>query len=396
MSGAFGPVPGDWTGLVVVCAGSSWDGMASSEKHMARQLAAYAPVLYVDPPVSAIRARSLREPRLRLIAPGLARVSPIANPGLTRIGLRDVARLLHRRTIRNAVDALGARPQAVVAATTDDVLDAVPADVRVLYATDDFVAGSALMGVSRRWLERAEAQHLRKADLVVAISDAVAERWRGAGAVTSIIPNGVDAEMYGCCEDTAVPADVELPRPLAGFIGHLSHRIDVTLLQSVADAGVPLLLVGPRQRTLDSPELERLLSRPDVQWVGPKALEDLPSYLGCMDVGLTPYGDSDFNRASFPLKTLEYLAGGRPVVTTDLPANAMLDGDLITVENEPASFAAAVQRIAHTPISASDAARRRAFAAEHSWEVRARTMAELIGLAPARESPVTDSVGGRR
>jgi glycosyltransferase involved in cell wall biosynthesis len=180
---------------------------------------------------------------------------------------------------------------------------------------------------------------------------------------------------------------------MAGFIGHLSHRIDVALLESVADAGVPLLLVGPRQRTLDSPQLERLLSRPEVQWVGTKAFEQLPSYMGCMDVGLTPYGDSDFNRASFPLKTLEYLAGGRPVVTTDLPANAMLDDELITVANDPASFGAAVRRIAHAPGSPSDVARRRAFAAEHTWQACADRMAELIGLARHQAAPVAGPVG---
>jgi teichuronic acid biosynthesis glycosyltransferase TuaH len=400
VAGAFSPLPGDWTGLVVVCAATSWDGITGSEKHMARQLAAHAPVLFVDPPLSSIGVRrnpalagALKEPRLRLIGPRLARLSPIVNPGPTRAGLRDVARLLHRRAIRQAVGALGARPRAVIAAGTHDVLDAVPADVRVLYATDDFAAGSALMGVSRSWLQRAEARQLRKADLVVAISDVLAERWRRAGAVTCTIPNGVEAEMYGRCDDAPVPSDVELPRPMAGFIGHLSHRIDVTLLESVADAGVPLLLVGPRQRTLDSPQLERLLSRPEVQWVGAKPFEQLPSYLGCMDVGLTPYGDSDFNRASFPLKTLEYLAGGRPVVTTDLPANAMLDDELITVANDPASFAAAVRRIAHAPASPSDAARRRAFAAEHTWQARARRMAELIELARPEAPPVAGPVG---
>jgi len=396
------PLPGDWTGLVVVCAATSWDGIPFPEKHMARHLAAHAPVLYVDPPLSSIGvrrdpalARSLQAPRLRQISPGLARLSPIVNPGYTRPGLRDVARVLHRRAIRQAVDALGARPRAVVAACTDDVLDAVPADVRVFYATDDFVAASALIGVSRSWLERAEARQLRKADLVVAVSDVLADRWRRPGVVTHTIPNGVEAEMYGRCDDAPAPSDVELPRPLAGFIGHLSHRIDVTLLESVADAGVPLLLVGPKQRTLDSPRLERLLSRPGVQWVGAKPFEELPAYLGCMDVGLTPYGDTDFNRASYPLKTLEYLAGGRPVVTTDLPVNAMLDPDLITVENDPASFAAAVRLIAHAPVSPPDAARRRAFALEHTWDARARQMAELIGLAPAQAPRVADTIGSR-
>ena len=402
VSGTSNAVRGDWTNLVVVCAGTPWDGIPFPEKHMARQLAAYAPVLYVDPPLSVIHARndpvlarSMRRPALRMLSPRLARVTPIVNPGPTRAGLRAVAPVLHRRAIRKAVEALGVRPRAVIAACTDDILDAVPADFRVFYATDDFTAGSALMGVARSWLDRAETRQVRKADLIVAISDVLAERWRGAGVSTHTIPNGVEAEMYEHCDDAPFPPEVSLSRPRAGFIGHLSDRIDVRFLEAVADAGIPLLLVGPRQRTLDSPELERLLARPEVQWVGAKPFEQLPSYLRCMDVGLTPYGDSDFNRASFPLKTLEYLAGGRPVVTTDLPVNAMLDPGLITIENDPASFGAAVRRIAHTSSSPGDAAERKAFAAQHTWKARARQLAELIGLTPApEEAPAVSAPSG--
>ena len=118
VAGAHNKLPGDWTDLVVVCAGTSWDGVTFAVKHIARQLTAYAPVLYVDPPLPSIRARrgqalegTLREPPLRLIEPGLARVTPIVNPGRSRCGLREVARVLQRRAIRKAVDALGARPR---------------------------------------------------------------------------------------------------------------------------------------------------------------------------------------------------------------------------------------------------------------------------------------------
>jgi len=54
-----------------------------------------------------------------------------------------------------------------------------------------------------------------------------------------------------------------------------------------------------------------------VRWVGPQPYGALPGYLRLMDVGVVPYRDSAFNRGSFPLKTLEYLAAGRGVVATD-------------------------------------------------------------------------------
>ena len=65
-----------------------------------------------------------------------------------------------------------------------------------------------------------------------------------------------------------------------------------------------------------------------------------------------PYRDTPFNRGSFPLKTLEYLAAGRAVVATDLPAIRWLNTDLISVATTPAAFADHVARLASEPRTA--------------------------------------------
>ena len=133
--------------------------------------------------------------------------------------------------------------------------------------------------------------------------------------------------------------------------------------------------------------MERLLARDNVRWVGPKPFEALPSYLRAIDVGLVPYADSAFNRGSFPLKTLEYLAAGRGVVASDLPAIRWLveqaagHGDgLIEVAAEPAAYAAAVQRALAAWREVDVVRRRRAFAAEHSWAKRAEAFAAALGV----------------
>ncbi len=77
-------------------------------------------------------------------------------------------------------------------------------------------------------------------------------------------------------------------------------------------------------------------------WVGRRAFEELPAYLRLMNVGLTPYTDTPFNRASFPLKTLEYLAAGLPVVSTDLPATRWLNTDLVRIADSQSDFVSAV------------------------------------------------------
>ena len=180
---------------------------------------------------------------------------------------------------------------------------------------------------------------------------------------------------------------MDLPAPVVGVVGHLSERIDIALLEAVVAAGMSLLLVGPERPALGAGAVPGSDRSPRVRWVGQQPFEALPGYLRHIDVGATPYQDSPFNRASFPLKTLEYLAAGRPVVSTDLPATRWLGTDLVTVANGPEEFVAAVKRAAAEAHHSDLVAARRTFAAGHSWRSRAGQVAEVLGLPgpPAAE-----------
>jgi len=127
-----------------------------------------------------------------------------------------------------------------------------------------------------------------------------------------------------------------------------------------------------------------LLARPNVRWVGAKPFDQLASYLRLIDVGLVPYTGSAFNRGSFPLKTLEYLAAGRAVVATDLPAIRWLSTDLIRIAAGPVPFADQVGCLLDEPRTPAVLAGRQAFAARHSWALRAAEIHAAIAGPPAR------------
>src|SRR6188472_1917246 len=112
---------GDWRGLVVLCAANSWDDVKLADRHMAEKLAAHAPVLYVDPPVShltrfnsPVTAASTRRPRLRLTAPRIARFTPLVAPKLSHPAMTGVTQWLARRQLRAAVRRLGVEAHAVI------------------------------------------------------------------------------------------------------------------------------------------------------------------------------------------------------------------------------------------------------------------------------------------
>jgi teichuronic acid biosynthesis glycosyltransferase TuaH len=380
-------VAGEWDGLVVICGASAWENIAAASSEMAKRIAPSTPVLFVDPPESHISMRrpgaapSTVGPRLRLIGERLARLTPIVQPGIDRPALAALTDLVIRRAMRRAVRHLAADVEVVIVDGHHALFGACGERRAVVYATDDFVAGADLLGVRRDVLLRRRQRQARDADLAVCITDDLAKTWQSLGLETVVIPNGCVPELYADVDEAPLADDVDLEPPIAGFIGHISERIDVALLEAVAATGHSLLLVGPRPATPGAHRLDALLALPNVQWVSERPRAAMPSYLRWIDVGLTPYADTPFNRASFPLKTLDYLAAGRAVVATGLPATRWLDTDLVTIADEPAAFADAVVAATQAPLTVEKVASRRAFAARHSWEQRCIDLKQHLGLS---------------
>ncbi|MCL3817855.1 glycosyltransferase family 4 protein [Aeromicrobium wangtongii] len=379
-----GPPPpsGATDGAVVYFAGVSWDAVAGTDRHLATALSRQQRVIWIDPPQPWSPRRGRRVPATSQVGTGVLRVHTTCPPGVSRPVLRRFARWLTERRALAAVRRAGSSVSAVVVSSPEQLLPAWDIDaVRVYYETDDFVAGAALLGFSSRYARRCRAANVRRSDVVMGVSaDLTAELSGDAHAVT--LPNGTNHRHFLATDEAPAPAEITLERPVAGVVGQLNDRLDLGMLEAVADLEVGLLLLGPRHDS--SPEtrsrLEALLARPNVQWIDRQPFDRLPSFLAGMDVGLTPYTATAFNRSSSPLKSLEYLAAGLPVVSTDLPSARALDTDLVMLASTPVEFA---KLTAHAIDQADDPAirrRRRDFAAGHSWEARADQLRAAIAL----------------
>lgn len=383
--------PSSGTGPLVYFAGVSWDAVAGTDSHLVRALAGEQNVIWVDPPMSwtARRRRGITVPPLSSIGTGILRVNTSCPPGVSRPILRRFARWLTQRRALAAVRQTGLRAATIVVSSPEQLMPRWPGDtVRVYYETDDFVAGARLLGISTRHARRCRAINVRRSDVVLGITESLTHDLAGGNALAATLPNGTDHRHFVGIDDIPAAADVRLGRPVVGVVGQLNDRLEVGMLEAVADLELNLLLLGPRHDTSAETRarLDTLIERPNVQWIDRRPFDRLPSYLAAIDVGLTPYASTAFNRSSFPLKTLEYLAAGLPVVSTDLPSARALDTDLLMLAATPAEFAKLAAYLLEQPADPQLVERRRAFAKAHGWDSRADRLEAIIVEARARAS----------
>jgi glycosyltransferase involved in cell wall biosynthesis len=370
--------------VVLLCGTAAWDGWRLGSHFLAEALARHVPVVYVDPPRSVHRAWHSSpappgRPRLDGLGPNLARLTPLAPPGQDRAGVRVATRWAFRRTLRQFAHSFPGRVRAVISGQARyDPFGVCGERVRIFRVSDDYEAAASLNGVPAGRIRRAQERLARGADVVVCVSPPLVDAWKGRGYRAVLVPNGCDAAALASARALPDPPDVRLRRPIVGYVGQLSSRIDLGLLEAVAGQGHSVLLVGRLRHDLRVGRLDTLLGFEHVQWVDQRPAGEVASYLGVMDVGVVPYAPTGFNRASFPLKILEYLAAGLPVVSTPLPAVEWLGTDLVETALEPNAFVEAVERAVGSGSTPALVARRQEFARAHSWDRRAEAYLELL------------------
>ncbi len=281
---------------------------------------------------------------------------------MRRFGVCTTTGPLVRAQIRWALRRTGIEPFAVLSTTLEDVLGRWGGGVvSALHGTDDYVAGAELMRISASRLRVQERRAVDRADVVTALSPLLAGRWSALrGAPVPLIPNGLHASESQHAS-LAPGTSGDLPRPVVGLVGRLNARIDMDLIEAIADAGFSLLVVGPHDLRWEPQRFTTLTARPRVKYVGRVTQDEVPAYIAATDIGITPYVDNPFNRASFPLKTLDYISAGRQAVSTALPAARWLLDDLtrschealpnriLALADDHAAFVDALRYIAGDP-----------------------------------------------
>ncbi|HEX6172431.1 MAG TPA: glycosyltransferase, partial [Candidatus Binatia bacterium] len=161
---------------------------------------------------------------------------------------------------------------------------------------------------------------------------------------------GVDAEHFSRARvpETEVPAEVgRLPRPVFGYFGVIDERLDYALLAQIAQEmpDASIVMVGPLAKV----EQQSLPHLSNIHWLGQRAYTDLPALVKSFDVCLMPFALNDATQYINPTKTLEYMAAGKPVVSTAVPDVLHHFTPIVDVAHTAEEFIAAIQRSARSP-----------------------------------------------
>ena len=211
--------------------------------------------------------------------------------------------------------------------TAVDLIGHLEESAVIYYCGDDF---SALAGVDHDTVAAREKELAAKADLILCASQQLVEKF--PAAPTRLLNHGVDLALFTkpCARAIDLPND---GRPIAGFYGSISNWLNLDLLIKVIKNMPEWHFIFIGKRVIDVGALNAL---DNVRFLGERPHHQLPSYSQHWDASLLPFLDNSQIRACNPLKLVEYLASGRPIITTDFPALHPYRGLVQVADGAPA------------------------------------------------------------
>ncbi len=356
-----------------------WSFVHQRPQHVLSRLAQHYKVLFIEEPVHADGPPSIGRthpaPNVEVLTPR----TPSHAPGYHDDQMQLIKPLLSAWLAEHQVDDYAVwfyTPMAL------PLLDGL-APRAVVYDCMDELA--AFMGAPQEMRDR-EAALLQVADVVFTGGPSLFESKRHRHANVLCLPSAVDANHFSPDRalddhDAVNRADTlqgHVPHPRLGFFGVIDERLDIGLLEALADADPNwhIVMAGPVVKI----DPARLPQRPNIHWLGQQPYDLLPQLVAGWDVCLLPFAMNESTRFISPTKTLEYMAAKKPVVSTAVPDVSLLYGEVVGVAQDHAHFIDHCKRtLAETLFKrAARATLMQSTVSQYSWDATAFAMRQAI------------------
>jgi glycosyltransferase involved in cell wall biosynthesis len=230
-------------------------------------------------------------------------------------------------------------------------------------------------------IKRNELELLKKADLVFGGGYSITGLKKDIRDDIHVFPSACELEHFNkaLSPDIEVPSDIkDIPRPILGYWGAIDERVDHGLLKKLAlkRPDWSIVLLGPLAK-LNIEDVPYFNELKNVFWLGPKDYSLLPFYARAFDVCLNPFVLTRAGIHLSPTKTLEYLATGKPVVSTPIPDVVRFYNGLVAIADNAEEFENAVEKYLKED-NETIKKKRIDFTKGKTWEDTAHKMEELI------------------
>ncbi|WP_210486164.1 glycosyltransferase [Rufibacter aurantiacus] len=213
-----------------------------------------------------------------------------------------------------------------------------------------------------------EPKLMQKSDAVVCNSLDFTKRARKYNRNSYYIGNGFDASQYTSEKIRTIPQELKaIPGPIIGYVGALiTLRLDLRLMTDLAKErpNWSFVFIGKEDDEFKASELHGL---PNVYFLGLKHTKEVPAYLEGFDVCINPQVLNDITKSNFPLKVVEYLAMGKPVVATSTNTMQEVFHEHTYLANGKDEFITQIEKALRENTSSHEQ-RRKDFAREFTWE----------------------------
>lgn len=289
------------------------------------------------------------------------------------------------KTIKNALHELGQEEFILFNAFNPLYLSVPPKDPSIkaaVYQSQDNIR--ALEAYLRKHGNEAEVIAIQNAHLSIATSKQLQKDLTElSGTQVEYLPNAADYDLFkkAFTDQNDRPSDlVGISGPIIGYTGNICHRVDYDLIKTLCESHPDknLVMVGPRNHEGHT-DID-LGAIPNLHFLGPKRLEELPSYLAHFDVLILPFLINEVTKSIYPLKINEYLASGKPVVATPFSEDIRSFGKWISLEDDHRRFSAAIQKELEEDTPEKSKVRNQV-ASENTWEDRAAIFWRLLQAA---------------